>query len=139
MLVYCGDHSCKYNKDDMCDLDILRIDEDGQCSEYRYDDYCNTAPEYQEKYYTSNSRYINGERVFYRAERKGKKYETDGIVAYTSSDTRHGIENAIFTEKRTGIIIPYAEMLHDEALKKKVIDGLPSYPDVMTLPFEEEQ
>ena len=130
--VYCSSTECKYNKQTKCEAESIRLD-DMECMEYA--DYTETAPEYQEIYYTANEREAVGGKVKFRVEKKGLKYEWCGFTVYTSNDIRYGIEDAYFTEAKTGVLFPMDELQRGEIDADTIREKLKEYPDVMSLPL----
>ena len=59
------------------------------------------------------------------------------MTFFTNFDIRNGIEDAYFTEARTGILVDVCKMLKDSELAERVKEKLNQEPDVMTLPLYE--
>ena len=131
MELYCDMADCVNCIGTKCQLNSLTLF-DATCEEYEA---IQDTKEYQELYFTANSRDFGNGQVKFRLEKRGKRIELDGIVAYTSNDVREGYAEAYFTEERTGILIPIEKMAVYEKLKEQVRERLKDYPDVMSLPL----
>ena len=101
--IICGLTECSHNEDRRCNCKTVEIDENG-CNEY---DDITAGPGYREIYYAAIATEIDGEKIKCRFEKRGRRLVWDGLTLYTGQDIRQGIEEASFTEERTGGCSPW--------------------------------
>lgn len=139
--------ACTYSIDGICANNEILMDIEGceSWKEYPQPD----DPEYQSEFWMAmrfnkrSEKTVDGEKFTYgpvevRTKCKGKKVEFGGLTFYTRDDVRYGLENADFTEEKTGMKIPgYVMNLKDiETVKQRVNEK----PSVMELPeYKEEE
>lgn len=130
--VKCEDWECWNNRLGQCQAERISL-QGGSCEQYV--DHREVAPEYQEQYFIACCKEVNGEKLRYRLEERGKRMELLGLTVFTSDDTRWGTEKARFTEARTGIAIPIQEMEKSPEKEREIRERLAQQPDVTALPL----
>lgn len=125
--VFCS-MKCKWVKDMQCQRMAISID-DSTCQDYS--EFPAEDPEYQDEYWVAIRNRDTGK--IYREKRYGKRCELYGMTLYTRDDIRYGIDEADFTEARTGYLIK-GDLLCREDVREEALHKMGEIADVMSYP-----
>lgn len=133
MWVKCDFAECEHCRDGECQLHSISIT-DGECDDYT--DYMRNNPLYSSTYFKRIRMSQNGRLFECRVHAKGRRYEYKEFVFYTGDDIRFSIDNASFTEERTGILIS-GDVMQSDKFEHIILNAIAKTSPVMELPWME--
>ena len=131
MWVKCDSVECEHCRDGECQLHCISIT-DGKCDDYA--DFMQNNPLYQSTYFKRLRISIDGKTFECRVRAKGMRYAFKGYVFYTNDDIRFSIDNASFTEERTGLLIG-ADAMQSSMFEHIMLNAIGKTTPVTELPW----
>lgn len=130
MTVGCWKFECIWCKNGWCQREMITIDELKECE--GFEDYQDS---YTDPFWKA---YKKDGKPFRRLVEQGKKIEYNGYVFYTYERITDD-ETYYLTEERTGLDVGEFRKLKEQRRWELFVERVGTYPDVSTLPVEDEK